>query len=516
MPSQHGIPLLQVTGLGKSYGTVRALRDVDLAIYPGSVLALLGENGAGKSTFISVVSGATVPTTGRIEFDGAEVTLSQPLDAARLGVQVVHQEPKLTNEASIAENIFLARYASSGAFRGVRPRAMAREAQQHLERLGLASEIPAVTTQTGRLSSAQRQLVAIAKAMASNARLLFLDEPNSSLTPRETTQLWQLVRTLRDDGVAVVVVSHRLKELYEVIDRVAILRDGRLVLSGTPDDIPIHAAVQLMAGRDATLAEAARVRRSHHLGAEVLRTDGVTTRDVHDVSLSVRAGEVLGLAGLVGSGRTEIGRAICGVDALLSGEVMLDGKPVHFGSPREALAAGVVMTSEERRQAVFSSHDVAFNIVASDLVAMSRFGTVTREMERSIAERWVAKLSLRGTTSTPITSLSGGNQQKALIARALAVKPRVVILDEPTHGIDVATKAEIAQLVAELAETGVAIIFISSEVEELIGIADRIAVIRHGAVAQEATGADGIALVAAALGESIPSRHPEPQRGEPQ
>jgi ABC-type sugar transport system ATPase subunit len=493
---------LKTIGLGKTYGAIHALKDVSLEITTGSVLALLGENGAGKSTFISLVSGANSPTSGSIEIGGENVRLSSPHDAARRGVAVVHQEPQLANEASIAENILLATYANRRATGLVRPRDMARVAREHLEALGLTEGLPKVTTPAHRLSAAQRQLVAIAKAMASDVEVLFLDEPNSSLTPRETTRLWDLVRGLRDRGVAVVVVSHRLTELYQVVDRIAVLRDGELVGTGSAAEIPLARAVEMMARRSA--GATAATARDRVRGPEVLRLKNVSTRSVHDINLVVHAGEVIGLAGLVGSGRTEIGRAICSADTVLAGRVTMAGKAVRFRSPRAALRAGIAMTSEERRRAAFVSHDVAFNISASFLPRMARFGFVTRRVERRLAGEWIDRLHLRGKATTPISSLSGGNQQKALISRSLAAQPRLVVFDEPTHGIDVATKAEIATLIRSLADDGLAVILISSEVEELVGIADRVAVVRGGRIVREAVGDDGLSLVAAALGEDIP------------
>jgi ABC-type sugar transport system ATPase subunit len=505
MSSSSNTPVLRTIGLSKSYGPIDALSDVTLDIAPGSVLALLGENGAGKSTFISLVSGATIPTAGQIEIDGERVGIHSPLEATRLGIQVVHQEPKLANEASIAENIYLSRYAGRSGFALVNRRAMITDATAHLARLGLASELPSVVTPAFQLTAAQRQLVAIAKAMATEARVLFLDEPNSSLTPRETRKLWDLVRTLCASGVAVVVVSHRLSELYEVVDRVAVLRDGVLVATGRVDEMPIDRAVSLMAGRARMEAVPRLSGESAAIGDEILRAEDIWTEKVHGVNLTVRAGEIVGLVGLVGSGRTEIGRAICGADPLLAGQIYLHGHPVRFGSPKQALAHGVVMTSEERRRSVFESHDVTFNMVASSLSRLASKGFLSGRRERSLAATWVDRLALRGTTATPIVALSGGNQQKALIARSLATNPSVIILDEPTHGIDVRTKGEIAALVKQLAAEGLGVIFISSEVEELVGIASRVVVIRNGRVAQVASGADGVGLIAAALGEIIPA-----------
>ncbi|MCM2387604.1 sugar ABC transporter ATP-binding protein [Streptomyces albipurpureus] len=504
---------LGVASLGKTFGAVTALSDVTLEVEAGSVLALLGENGAGKSTFISLVSGAVTPSSGTIEISGEPARLNSPHDAARLGIQVVHQEPKLTNEGSIAENIFLADYAGGTGLQLVSLRRRVQRAETLLSKLGLADGLPPVTTSVHRLSAAQRQLVAIAKAMATEARVLFLDEPNSSLTPRETTQLWNLVRALRDSGVAVIVVSHRLSELYQVVDRVAVLRDGRLVATGTAAEIPIPRAVELMAGR-----QSAPVKRAERpaRGDVVLQMEGVHTRSVHGVDLTVHAGEVVGLAGLVGAGRTEIGLAACGGEPVLAGRVSIDGRERRFRSPRAALRAGVVMTSEERRRAVFASHDVTFNIAGSSLERLSRLGVLSRGRERGLAGDWVRRLALRGSPGSPILSLSGGNQQKALLARALAVKPRLVILDEPTHGIDVNTKAEISALVGRLAAEGLAVIFISSEVEELLGVADRVAVVRDGRIVQEASGTDGIGLVAAALGETLtPRTEPSDRSGLP-
>jgi ABC-type sugar transport system ATPase subunit len=259
-----------------------------------------------------------------------------------------------------------------------------------------------------------------------------------------------------------------------------------------------------MAGRAKVEAAPRLAGESAPIGEEVLRAENIWTERVHGVDLTVRAGEIVGLVGLVGSGRTEIGRAICGADPLLAGQIYLHGRPVRFGSPKQALAHGVVMTSEERRRSVFESHDVTFNMVASSLSRLASKGFLSGKRERSLAATWVDRLALRGTTATPIVALSGGNQQKALIARSLATNPSVIILDEPTHGIDVRTKSEIAALVKQLAAEGLGVIFISSEVEELVGIASRVVVIRGGRVAQVASGADGIGLIAAALGEIIP------------
>jgi len=501
---------LSTLGLTKHYGAVQALSDVSLDIHTGSVLALLGENGAGKSTFISLVSGAQPPTAGRIEFDGQMVDLGGPLDASRRGVAVVHQDPQLANELSIADNLFLARLAESPAYRRISRRKGESEARTLLAGLGLNEFLPDVGTAAGRLSAAERQLVAIAKAMATQASVLFLDEPNSSLTPRETRLLWRIVRQLRDQDVAVVVVSHRLKELYEVVDEVAVLRDGHLVGGGHAKDITSEEAVRMMAGRPAR-ERPLRSAAPAAAGAEVLRLEAVCTESVMDVSLTVRAGEVVGLAGLVGSGRSEIGRAMCGADPVTSGRILLRNKAVRFRSPQAAMRAGVAMTSEERRLAVFRSHSVRFNAVASVLGKISRFGFVDPARERSTAATVIDRLAVRGTQLSAMTVMSGGNQQKVLIGRVLAANPAVLILDEPTHGIDVGTKREIGHLVRELAQEGIGVVFISSEVEELLDVADRILVVRHGRIVHETTAQDALSVVAAALGETADPADPTSQ-----
>jgi ABC-type sugar transport system ATPase subunit len=490
---------LSIREVSKHFGVVHAVNSVSLNIRGGSVMALLGENGAGKSTLIGIASGAVTPTSGTLAVRGRVVKFSGPLDAARCGVQVVHQAPQLADELSIAENIFLGRLAESRAWAHSSRRALESDARGLLNRLGLTDHLPDVRRPASRLSAAGRQLVAIAKAMATDASIVFLDEPNSSLTPRETAILWDIVRHLRDHDVAVVVVSHRLKELYEIVDEVAILRDGHLVGSGPAEKITLEDAVRLMAGR----APRQRATRATPVpGAELLRLEDVSTESLRGVSLSVRAGEVVGLAGLVGSGRTEIGRAMCGADAVVSGGLFLNGRPVRFRTVRAAARAGVMMTSEERRRAVFASHTVRFNAVASVLDRSHRWGFMLRSREKQAANDVIRRLGVRGQQPDSITALSGGNQQKVMIGRTLAAAPKVLILDEPTHGIDVNTKREIGQVVRDLARADLGIVFISSEVEELLDVADRILVVRHGQIVREVTGEDALTVVAAALGES--------------
>ncbi len=495
---------LAVASVSKSFGGVHALTDVTLAVGSGEILGLIGENGAGKSTLIAVLSGATQPTAGTVIVDGRPIVLSTPLSAMAHGIHVVHQQPKLLEFATIAENIFLPRLARTRAWRPQRNAPLYREARDLLERLGLRSELPDVKTLAGQLTPAQRQLVAVAKALAEDSRVIFLDEPNSSLTERETAKLWELVERLQRDRVSVVVVSHRLRELYQVVTRIAVLRDGYLVGEGTTSEIDIAAAVDLMAGRkEIEAAAGARKKRSttDSRGEVVLRLESVSTDAISNVDLELRRGQIVGLAGLVGSGRTEIARAIVGADRIRSGALVLDGSKVSFNSPRQARQSGVVMTSEERRVGLFAGHNVHANATASTFDRSSTLGVVNRGLDREVAHSTVERLNVRGTTRTPVLSLSGGNQQKVVIGRALATDPRVLILDEPTHGIDVRTKSDVASLVRSLADDGMAILYISSEVEELAAVADEIAVVRDGTVVSVHPATESTAsIVASALG----------------
>ncbi len=492
---------LRARGLTKRYGAIRALTEVDLDLHAGAVLGLLGENGAGKSTLIALASGAQRPSSGTLEVGGAEVQLNTPSDGQRLGVQVVHQEPRLANGQSVAANIFASDLTSGhSSLAPYNARVTARRARAHLESLSLEGDLPDVSELAAQLTPAQRQLVTIARALTSRPSILFLDEPNASLTHRETEKLWSLVRTMSESGVAVVVVSHRLRELYEVVQHVAVLRDGRKVGEGSTDEIPVDAAVRLMAGVRQRVKTERNVRRVQP--KEILRLENVTNERVRSVSLSLNAGEVVGMAGLVGSGRSEIARAACGVDPVLAGAIYLEGRPVRFRSARGALKAGVIMTTEERRVGLFRSHDVGANATASVFDREHILGFVRRGAERKSARDVLEHLSVKGTPETPITALSGGNQQKVLIGRALAASPKVLLLDEPTHGIDVATKSEIYQIIRELADSGVAMLFISSELDELFQVADRIVVVRHGTVTADLpVTSDSASLIAAALGE---------------
>jgi ABC-type sugar transport system ATPase subunit len=494
--------VLRAVGISKSFGATKALTDVDLDLHSGTVLALLGENGAGKSTLISIASGAQQPTDGWLEVRGERTILQNPLAASHLGIQVVHQEPMLANERSIAENIYLSELAS-GNLLGLRSRKpLFDKAREHLEAIGLIADLPGVTQKAGALTAAERQLVTIARAMASDPKIVFLDEPNSSLTSRETEKLWAIVRTMKSRGVAVVVVSHRLKEIYDVAERVAVLRDGEKVGEGTVDEIPIDEAVRLMAGGEQNVLSATP-QRKHPLGDEVLRLEGLSSDHVKDVNLVLRTGEVVGMAGLVGSGRSEIARAIAGVDPVRRGRTILNGRPVRIRSPRHALKAGIVLTSEERRKGLFPQHTVGTNSTASVFARDALLGFIRRTKDKVTARAMTSRLTVRGTVNSPITSLSGGNQQKVLIGRALAAEPKILILDEPTHGVDVGTKREIYKLVNELADRGLAILFISSEIEEIFEVADRIVVARHGSlVADMPAQGDAVRVVAAALGET--------------
>ena len=497
---------LRVERVSKRFAAVRALTDVSVEFEPGAVTAVLGENGAGKSTLIRVCSGEHLPDEGRL-LDGAgeRLELRTPIEANRHGIAVVHQEPQLVGEASIAENVFLSRLGEARATSGHHRRALVAEARELLAELGLADELPDPARSCRDLSAAARQLVEIARALATRPRVLFLDEPNSSLTRRETDRLFAIVHRLRAEGVAVVLVSHRLGEVYEISDRIVILRDGQHVATGSPQEIPTERAIELMAGRrleaasslDAAPAEPGRV---------VLELKGLSGERFRDVDLTVRAGEIVGMAGLVGAGRTEIAQAVVGIDGVTGGTIEVLGKRVRIASPQAALRAGISFISEERRTSVFHGQDVAFNLTSSVVGRFGRFGLFgRRRLLRFARERAQEHGVKTASIDAPITSLSGGNQQKVLIARALASDPALIVLDEPTRGVDVGTKAEIYRMLRKLAhDRGLAVWFISSEMDEILSLADRIVVVHDGTIVDDMPRGPGAAtVVASALGERV-------------
>jgi ABC-type sugar transport system, ATPase component len=519
------LPELHIGNVSKSFAAIHALRDVTLDLFAGHVTAILGENGAGKTTLVNIVSGAVQPDSGELAVDGRPVSFGSPLDAMRLGVFVVHQEPQLFSQMTIAQNLFIYELGERPLTHPYSPARSVERAIEALDRLGLSRDLPDPSQQVRGLSAAGRQLVALARALIRQPRVLLLDEPNSSLTRNETDRLFTLVRRLRDQGVAVALVSHRLSEVYEIADDVVILRDGQKVAEDTPSRLPVSLAIQAMAGRRLREAREVTVHaatkgvatqsapnpKPETEGREVLRLEHCTGQRFRDVSFSIHAGEIVGLAGLVGSGRTEIARAVVGADPMLGGTVWFQGRRVRFRNTRQALQAGVAFVAEERRTQIFYGQTVRFNITSSVLDKLERLGFIRQQAQNRLATGLASQLSIRTPSlASPVTSLSGGNQQKLLMARLLSVKPTAVILDEPTRGVDVATKAEIYDILRGLAREGLAIWFISSELDEIIELADRVFVVRGGRVVESLPGGPSAAVVVASvLGERLMPAGPD-------
>ncbi|MFF5225899.1 sugar ABC transporter ATP-binding protein [Dactylosporangium sp. NPDC000521] len=511
MTSTEKPAALAVAGLAKSFGAVRAVRDVSLAFPAGQVTGLLGENGAGKSTLIRLCSGEMRPDRGRLTLAGQEVSFGSPLEAIAAGVVVVHQEPLLISELTIADNLFLYDLGERPAYAAARRGENVARARELLHDLGMTDYLPDPATLCRELSAASRQMVDIVRALSRRPKVLFLDEPNSSLTHEESERLFSVVRRLRADGVAVVLVSHRLAEVFSIVDHVIVLRDGTFVAAGDPTEINEQRAVALMAGerKRAVVAETVAERRdavAHARDAEVaLELANLSGEGFADVSFALRRGEILGMSGLVGAGRTEIAEAVIGARRISGGRVLVGGRPVRISGPGRAQKLGIAYVAEERRTEVFHAQTVGYNLTVRILSTLGPLGFVSARRTNAAARELTRRFGVKtASTEAPITSLSGGNQQKVLLARALAAKPRVLILDEPTRGVDVGTKAEIYATLRELAHTeGLAVWFISSELEEVVELADRVVVVRQGRLTLDAPNTAGPQpIVAAAMGST--------------
>jgi L-arabinose transport system ATP-binding protein len=472
---------LRADGLSKRFGPVRALEEVSLDARAGEILALMGENGAGKSTLLKILSGFYAPDRGRVLRDGHEADLTSPRAAHAAGIRVIYQEPEIIPHVSVAENVYVGALPSRG--RLFDRRALIQRVRRDIDRLGFSGVLDAAM-QGDRLSPAQRQLVEVLRALVFDAKVIAFDEPTSSLSDHEVDALFALLRRLRAHGVAVMYVSHRMKEIFEVADRVAVLRDGRLVSVRAVDETTEGELVRMMVGRDLGQMFA---RERHEPGQVMLSAHGVTTDDVSDVSLEVRAGEVVALAGLVGAGRTELARALVGDVPMQSGEVRVAGRPLRLRSPRDAVRAGIGLAPEERKaEALLLKRSVRDNVSLAILGRIQRARFVRRGEERRITREYVDRLQIRARSiEQEVSTLSGGNQQKTVLARWLARRPRVLILDEPTRGVDVGAKAEIYSIINDLAGEGVAVLVISSDLPEVLGLADRIVVMQDGRVTGE-------------------------------
>jgi L-arabinose transport system ATP-binding protein len=474
-------PRLRAEGISKAFAGVQALTDVSLDIRAGEVLALMGENGAGKSTLLRILTGEHAPSAGRLLVDGREVSFATPGDAQRAGLRVIQQEPEIVPHVSVAENVYLGRLPRRG--RLFDRRALNRRIREDLARYHYTGAVDPATLGS-QLSAAQRQLVEILRALTGEVKVIAFDEPTSSLSESEVDALFALIRRLRDDGVAVVYVSHRMPEIFAIADRVAVLRDGRYVGDRAVADVTEAELVRMMVGRD---LDDMFSREPHTPGDVVLSVQGVTTDDVTDVSLEVRAGEVVGLGGLVGAGRSELAHAIVGDVPLRSGTVSVGGRAIRLRSPADALRAGVGFAPEERKaQALLLQRSVRDNISLAVLRRLARLHVIGRRAEGQLARRFVRQLRIRtSSVEQEVRTLSGGNQQKVVLARWLARRPELLILDEPTRGVDVGAKAEIYSIIHDLAAEGIALLVISSEMPELLGLSDRIVVMHGGRVSGE-------------------------------
>ena len=473
------VPVLEMQGIRKAFPGVRVLDDVSLTVQAGEVHALMGENGAGKSTLMKILAGALPADEGRILLNGQPVTVPTPQAAMDRGIGIIYQELNLAPHLSVAENIFLGREPRllPGWVDGAK---MRRDAAALMENLGMGLD---VRTLVGRLTIAQRQMVEIAKATSRNVRVLAMDEPSATLTAHELENLWRLIRQLKASGIGIIYISHRMDEVFQIADSVTVLRDGHVVGSSPIGEIGRDDVLRLMVGRD---LDETYPKEHATLGKPVLDVRHLSRRGVlEDINFTVRAGEVVALAGLVGAGRTEIARCLFGADTWSAGEMLLDGVPFVPKSPHDAIAAGIGFVTEDRKeQGVVLNLTVRENVSLASLPKVSRAGFVRKGAERAEAQESVTRLRVRTpSVEQRVGNLSGGNQQKVILAKWLQIPLKLLILDEPTRGIDVGAKREIYQIMNELAARGVAILMISSELPEVLGMADRIVVIRDGRVA---------------------------------
>ncbi|MBE8476327.1 sugar ABC transporter ATP-binding protein [Streptomyces justiciae] len=479
-------PLLTMSGITKSFPGVRALDGVDLDVQAGEVHCLLGQNGAGKSTLIKVLAGAHQPDDGVISWRGEPVTLRSPIAAMRLGIATIYQELDLVEHLSVAENVHLGHEPTTAGF-VVRRRSARASTAQLLKRLGHAEIEPGRLV--GELSAAQQQIVSMARALSHDVRLIVMDEPSAALDPDEVDNLFRIVGDLTADGVAVVYISHRLEEIRRIGDRVTVLKDGRAVAGGLPaKTTPTSEVVALMTGRNVEYVFPDRPTAAPE-GTPVLEVRGLAREgEFEPLDLTVHPGEIVGLAGLVGSGRSEILETIYGARKPSAGQVSVDGRPLKTGSVRAAVRAGLGLAPEERKaQALLMLESVTRNVSVSSMSRFSRGGWLDRGAERGAARAATRELSLRpDNPSVPVRTLSGGNQQKAVLARWLLRGCRVLLLDEPTRGVDVGARAELYAVIRRLADEGLAVLLVSSEVPEVLGLADRVLVLREGRVVHTA------------------------------
>jgi len=451
------------------------LSGIDLDVYEGEIVALLGENGAGKSTMSSIIAGLYPPSAGTMTWEGRPYAPSRPGEAIEAGIGLIHQEMRLLRDLSIAENVFVGRLLMKGG--RLDRQTMNQRAAEQLRRLGL--DVPP-TTLVRTLRVAAQQQVEIAKALTLKARLLILDEPTAALGGEETERLFVQIDQLRKQGVSFIYISHRLEEIARIANRIVVLRDGQLVATHSSAQVPVNVLLENMVGRhvDRIFPEL-----QEPTGKEVLRVEGLTGANgaFRDVSFSVRAGEVFGIAGIVGAGRTELVRAIAGVDRIASGSVAIDGRLVHFKGPNDAIEAGVVIVPEDRKgQGVVLDHSVAFNLALGNFDLVAPNGWLLPKNVLSFATDAIQRLKVKGRANQLMRFLSGGNQQKAIIARWISRSPKVFMLDEPTRGIDMGARAEIYKTIALLALEGMAVVVVSSDLEEVLGLSHRVLVLARG------------------------------------
>jgi len=472
-------PLLEMRGIEKSFPGVRALRGVDLQLQRGEVLALLGENGAGKSTLIKILGGAILPDEGTIQIDGRDVTLDSPKAAISNGIGIIYQEFNLVPGLAVWENIFLGRESTSAFVHRNAERAKTKEL---FELIGAKIDCD---TPCGELAVAQQQIVEIAKALSQDVRLIVMDEPSAALTPQEVSYLFKIIRDLKARGIGVIYISHRLDEIFEIADRVIVLRDGENVGQSPISELTRQRMIEMMVGRE---IQNEFPKQYHVIGKPRLSvTELCRGQSVRDVSFTVHAGEVLGLTGLVGAGRTETARLIFGVDEADSGSILLDGVKLRIHSPRDAIRAGICLLTEDRKgQGLILNATVRQNFGLPNLERLSAFGFVRERKERADFGEFVTKLQIKIPNQDQLAgNLSGGNQQKVVLAKWLERNAEVLIFDEPTRGIDVGAKYEIYMLINDLAKQGKAIILISSELPEVMGMSDRILVMHQGRITGE-------------------------------